>query len=394
MAREDPSIFVRDYSLWEVRPDEFSNDTFPVLCGNEIIHSQILTEEGAERLREDLPERTVLIQVPVDLRSVFESDLEGSIRDMAGVATVAISPFIQRVGQIRAIADDREHPFSVDLFDPSHGGSFVPGRMVRTIRERSYDGKQIEVSRPILNPRAPRHIHIDPALKGCAAGFCMSHIGGWVEVERHTQGSDKYSVSAPIFVVDFVLKIVPPTGGELDFGIYEALVFQLISMGYPVKTVTADQWQSTYVLQRLAKKGLHVDKISMDRTWEPYQHMKLAIYEGRVHCYYYAPLFQELQSLEADWNKRKVLKPSNGSKDVADSLAGSLYSLVHMRTADPLPMMKGLSYFGDPSTMSLGLQAVGGLVPMTGSGNAPMIDGQSILPPFLTSSSGWNNEDW
>ena len=84
-SRNDPTIFVRDYALWDVKPaDSYSSQTFHVLCGNENTPSKILdVEEGIrfQQAQDDdtLTEGLTLISVPEDFRFDFETNLEGAI---------------------------------------------------------------------------------------------------------------------------------------------------------------------------------------------------------------------------------------------------------------------------------------------------------------------------
>lgn len=393
-ARTDPTIFVRDYALWDVR-EGFSDKTFWVLCGNEQVQNRILKSAEVEPLREELPDRTVLLEVPEDLRSKFESDLEGSIRDLGGIATVAISPFIQRVSKIRALCDPaRVHPYSVEVLDPSVGGQFAMSRMVEQVRVASWGGRSELSWQPRLNPSAPRHIHMDMAVSGCAAGFCMAHVAGHSVQRRLTEQHRSYTIHAEVFAIDFILRIIPPAGSDLDFELFETLVYALQDMGYPVTWVTADQWQSIYVLQRLQKRGLQTDKISMDRTWEPYQVLKEAIYEDRVRVYDYAPLKSELQGLEADWDKHRVLPPRNGSKDVADACAGAVFSLVKHRDQDTaLPILRGVSGSGDDLAQFEAL-AMGLCLDESRQQQEESTDALSLPPFMLGSYSGLGEDSW
>jgi len=352
-AKYDSTIFVRDYALWDVKPDDYGPRRFYVLCGNEQVRSRILGEDEAVLIKENQPERTVLIEVPEDLRSEFTSDLEGSIRDLAGIATTAVSPFIQRRDKIHDMVDaTREHPFTSEVFDPSLGGDFLWEKLVRAIAVRTGFKETEQKLIPLLNPSAQRHVHIDPALNNCSAGLCMAHIGGQVPVRRMDSSLRVYEELAPQYVIDLILEIVPPPGGDLDFALYRQLVYDLKAHGFPIVHVTMDQWQSIDSLQTLSKKGFTTDQVSMDRTWDPYQTLKQALYEDRVSCYAYNPVLNQLQSLEADWEKRKVLKPRNGAKDVSDAMAGALYSLKTVRNVSPTPFLMGLSTYDDPDSQA------------------------------------------
>jgi hypothetical protein len=83
-SSKDPGVFVRDYSLWDVKPSNYSEKVFYVLAGNEMVRSRILDDGEVDKIRATLSEGSVVINVPVDFRKDFERDLEGSIRDIAG----------------------------------------------------------------------------------------------------------------------------------------------------------------------------------------------------------------------------------------------------------------------------------------------------------------------
>lgn len=404
---DDPSVLVRDFSLWDVKPKHYSDKRFHVLCGNESIPSRVLDAGEETRYEEEnCPENCVLIKVPEDFRSDFESDLEGcltgdtfiplldgtevpikdlvgreefrtysytpdgrfqpgrgsdarltrknaelvrvtldngevvrctvnhpfmlrsgeyreaselrpydslmpfwhtgpfetcprcleslrsdgnnhkvvsvepagredvyditvagthnfalsagvvvhnSIRDIAGVATVSVNPYIQRRDKIAsAMTSTQEHPFSVVVYDPSKGGSFIWDRLVHTTMVRTGAGVREPMFKPLLNPDAPRHVHIDPSLRGDATGFCMSHISGFKEVIRRAEDGRKFAERAPVYTVDIVLQIVPPLGGEIVLGDLRHLVYDLSAHGFMITRISLDSWQCLAAGTRVA----------------------------------------------------------------------------------------------------------------------------------------------
>jgi intein/homing endonuclease len=296
---QDPHVFVRDYALWEVMPDDtYTGENFFVLVGNEQTPSKILDDGEVVKLKADKPEGCVLLEVPVEFRVDFEADLEGCIRDIAGVATVSVSPYIQRREKIdEAVDESRTHPFSEPVLDSSRGGKFMWDQMVRPRLERGSMG-MVEQERPILNPDAPRHIHIDAALRNDSLGFSMCHIGGWKDVIRRNEDGDTFVERAPMYVVDVVLQVVPPPGDEIILADVRQLIYNFTDKGYVITKVTMDQYQSADMLQTLAKKGYNVEVLSVDRTTDPYDNIKMAMYEGRMSYYRYPALLKELRELE------------------------------------------------------------------------------------------------
>jgi len=396
---DDPHVFVMDHSNWAVKPEVFyDSQRFWVLVGNEAVPSRVLHAGEEKELQQELPENTILIDVPEDFRADFESDIEGSIRDLAGLSTVAINPFIQRREKIReAIDPKREHPFTTVLLDASKGGKFRWDQMVASRVERVGPGVDQAIMRPVLNPMAFRYVHLDLSLRGDATGFCMAHIGGWKDVLRRGLNGQQFVERAPIFVVDLMLKIVPPAGGEIILADVRHLVYDLTAHGYSIRRITLDSWQSADSIQQFKSQGYQSELLSVDVTADPYDALKTALYEGRVNMYDYEPVIDQLEKLQEDrrGNKRKIDHPLKGEKDVADALAGVCFSLQKHMVSEPLPMLVTQKVEIDP-WMDLG---PGGPVPAGGvrpgqpstvsvGGGGTGTSKSGILPPFIGGGFG------
>jgi intein/homing endonuclease len=389
-SKFDASIFVLDKALWDVKPEDYYKVTkFHVLAGNEQIPSRLLLKGEEETLRGTLPEGCVIIDVPEDFKPQFERDLEGSIRDLAGISTLSISPFIQRREKIEeAIDKTRRHPFSTLIYDASRGGMFLWDLMVQPTRHRKY-GRYVEEKLPIINPQAPRHIHVDPSLRKDALGFCMSHIGGWVDVLRSNPENprENYKERAPYYIVDLVLRVLPPTGGEIILGDIRRMIYEITAHGFLVTTVSMDSFNSADGLQQLAQKGYNALDISVDVTPDPYDNLKTALYENRIQFYEYQPLLDELRTIEQKWNaqkKRKIDHPPKKSKDISDALAGCLWTLSQGAPhAQPMAPMKSLpAPTGDEAWLEEQRQAE--LANQRGASKNTSLADYGLLPPFLT----------
>lgn len=393
----DPHVFAIDYSNWEVKPEVFyDSKKFWVLVGNEAVPSRILLEGEEKEFQDNLPENIVLIDVPEDFRADFESDIEGSIRDLAGLSTVAINPFIQRREKIReAIDPTLAHPFTTILLDPSRPGKFLWDKMVSQRVERLSGTQDELVQRPILNPLAFRYVHLDLSLRGDATGFCMAHIGGWKDVARRAVDGRQFLERAPVYVIDLMLKIVPPAGGEIILADVRHLVYDLTAHGYSIRRITMDSWNSADSIQQFKSQGYNSELLSLDISPEPYDSLKTALYEGRVRLYNYEPVIQQLELLQEDRRskKRKIDHPAKGEKDVSDALAGVCFSLQKHLVSEPLPMLTTQPLSHDPwmdvvRPPSPGLQSSTGAVSTLAGVTANK--GSGILPPFL--GGGFDSE--
>jgi len=368
-SEDDPTLFVRDYATWHVKPKgTLSEEMFSVLVGNDLVPSKILEPEEVETVREKLQEGMVIVEVPVDYRNDFENNLEDSIRDVAGIATVSISPFIQQLDKIiPCIDENRSHPFSVDEWVQTEGGKVNWTKLAT--QESVRDGaSMVKIWQPKFYPGLARHIHIDPSLNSDSTGFAIGCVTGYKTiVRRDAETQQEYTEPAPRIWVDMLLRINPPIGGEIDYGMIRALVYQFQAYGFSIGLVTMDQFNSADSLQKFAKKGITAERLSVDKPMDAYDVLKSAIYENRISFYNYDPLINELKSIQRDNVKNKVDHPRNGSKDVSDALAGITYSLTTSYHGSPMGVIKGISNFSNPEAEE----------------QREMVEDDEIMLPFL-----------
>jgi len=349
-SKDDPTLFVRDYATWHTKPEgTYSSETFQVLVGNSLVPSKVLTPEEVEPTRAKLQDGMIIIDVPIDFKHDFVNDCENAIRDVAGVETVSVSPFIQQRDKIVPCIDiNRKHPFTVDEWVQTLGGDFIWTMLARQVDQR--DGAEvIRTWQPLYFPGYARHVHIDPSLNGDATGIAVGCVTGYKNVMRRDEATqEQYVERAPDIWVDFMLRIKPPIGGEIDQGLVRALVYKLQAHGFYIALATMDQFNSASTLQKFAAKSMTAERISVDKPMDAYDLLKSAIYEGRISFYNYKPLLEELGWIQKDNIRNKVDHPQNKSKDVADALAGITFSLTTMYHGTPMGVLKGVSQHSDP----------------------------------------------
>ena len=329
--RESPHVFVREFSAWDVKPEQFGLERFRVLVGHGAIRSRVL-EDGEPDPVKDIEAGGKLVEVPTEYLEDFERDLEGSIRDIAGISTTAISPFLHRVEKVQEAADPTmKHPFSVGEWVYGTEGSFVWGLLSerKTRRVRGYEETYWV---PKNAPDEMRHIHIDVAVSGDCLGMAMGYIDRWVEVSRRDSHGERHEDIAPLIVVEFMLRVVPPVGDQIFLPDIRALVYELQDHGFEF-TFSSDSFQSTDTLQQMRARGVTSTLISCDRSTVPYDQLKTALYENRVRTYEYRPFRTEVTGLEYNRAKGKVDHKIHGRKDVADAVAGVVYALSNRSTA-------------------------------------------------------------
>ena len=386
----DPSVFVREYSTWEVKPqDHFSDETFQIAVGNDRVRSVL--DPSPEQIDWYKGNGLRIIDVPEDYRPEFESDLEGALRDVAGVATEAVSPFIHRIEKI-ADAVRPELPAPI-LEEEWTGGTLLQfdwNLVCDSFTRRLPGGYKEQGWRPKRHPNAPRFAHIDPALSGDSAGMCIAHISNWTEVVRKDQFGQEYVELAPIIETDLLLAVKPPPGDEIFLGDLRAIIYQFQEHGFPILFCSLDRYQSADTMQQFRQRGIESELTSVDRTPEPYEMTKTAIYEDRIRLQRNDKLLSELQQLQRmpKGAGYKIDHPKTGSKDIADALAGCCYNL--LTRLPGRPMAPTLSSRSDTEEAVDHSWVTGGKVMVPSSGKTT-IGGRGIVGSGQRQAGGGGN---
>lgn len=326
-AKEEKHVFVSERAIWEAKPEQYiDSPRFKVMVGNENTGSKIVETE--DDLKDAVEKECKVIDVPIDFKSDAERDLEGFLRDCAGVATVSIYPFIRKRERIDDAID-------CTVLHPLDNPAWVFGSPL-DIKWDKLVSKADGIMKPIVNPSAVRHIHIDPSLTGDAAGFCVGHVERYIQIKRKDPLNVREEIveTAPIIVIDFLLKIIPPPGGEIVIGDLRSIVYDFHEHGFQIGFVSMDSYIRADPIQILNSKGFKAAHVSMDTAVQPYQCLKDCIYEKRLRMYKYQPVIDELKGLEFNLRKRKVDHPTYGEKDVADSLGAVVYTLSNRSYAE------------------------------------------------------------
>lgn len=299
------SIYVYDKRGWEIKPAKyFSGQWFNVFIGDEGHKPRILADG------ETLPghQAHLSMAIPEDFRKDFEGDMMGSLRDIAGVSTLALHPFIpDREAVVACVRNDAivAQPYTVDFKD---------------IKLKLYKDQ-------IINPSIERFVHCDLAISGDCAGVAIGHVTGFSPIAR---GQDQYELLPSIYA-DVLLQVKAPKGGEILLYKVREVIYALKDMGMNIRWITFDQYQSRDSMQLLRQKGYAVGYQSIDINSTPYDFLKNAIYDGRLDMPHHPICELELTRLEKDVKKGKVDHPAGFSKDVSDALAGVVYGLTMRR---------------------------------------------------------------
>ncbi len=355
----------------------FCGETFPVEVGSENMFSRLLdpTEVPYAKGR--------VLNVPIELREEFERDIEGALRDFAGVAVMSLKPLItNREALMECVRHDSVYP-EYACHHPFSATSTTLQDAVRLLEGYLVDAKAGGIH---VNPGAPRAVHVDVGLTTDCLGFAMGHVEEVVDITRGSAGAKsdlacttcrgekietcsrcsgkgtvahfghrvkcsqcrgkgyttcracggtgKYGVTVtrPKIYIDLMLQVVPPENSQIQFDDVEALLTKLRQLGYNIPVVTADGYNSDQFLQRqITHYGAkYAKKVSVDRPKDAYLSLRDALYDRdefdrpRLTFYSYDPFIREITNVED--RPDKVDHPPKGSKDVSDAVAGVVYN--------------------------------------------------------------------
>ena len=328
-AKTNPTIFVMKHAIWDVLPkDMYSGEKFLLEVGNEVKSSVIVQS------REEAHDSEDVIEVPIEYKSDFERDVEGALRDHAGLATGTKHPFIPYKELIQKAMDDYDILYE-------HKQLFS---MQEVVLSEFLDPNAPEwellidleyLQKHLLAKTTIHTVHIDVGVTNDACGVALGHISGYkllpaVKIfnERSGEFTEVRDARAPIYTVDGVLRILAPRGGEVDLEMVRDMILWLRGRMF-IKWATMDSYQSTMLIQGFRKGSIRSGVLSIDASLAPYTELKQAIKDERLLIPVHEVVGRELRELERDPKKGKIDHPQggSGSKDCSDACAGVVYML-------------------------------------------------------------------
>jgi hypothetical protein len=316
-AEDAQTTYVWDKAQWEVVPQSrFSGEKFFIEVGTERTNSRIIESKA------DAAPGADVIEAPVEFKSEFMSDMEGSLRDYAGRSTLSKRPFFYDRDKIWECADRWEASKYMTPFGNVQRVVMSPETLPSIVKNYV-----------VPNPTAVRVAHIDLGITGDACGFAVGHVSRIV-TQRVRGKTGAVLEDLPEVTYDCVLQLVPPRGGEMEISLVRQLLYMLRDAGLPIQVVTFDQFQSTDSQQILRRKGFHSEHLSVDGTVseEAYKGLRSGMFNDRVLCPESATGFKELATLEKTAKGAIDHVGAGSSKDVADALCGVHKSLMLRRS--------------------------------------------------------------
>lgn len=336
--KASPSVYVVDISFWDARPEKiFSGKKFAVMIGSVYVKSRILT--SAQERQSTIEEGFEVINVPIEFLEAFETDIDGALRDIAGISVASSrrSKFFPSPMLLERCYDkEKQNPLSqttveIGLDDDIDLMNFI------------------DLSKLRMPKSTPRYLHNDVAYSGDgdAMSLAMSGVKAWKKTNIEMPDGTFEVRRSPIIETDFVLRLKGHPGDKIPLFRVRKFILDLMLSGVNIVKYSADlSLLSEDTKQILERRGLECTYISLDRNIKPYLAFLDVVTDQRWVCHKDEMLHFELINLEHNRDKGKIDHPDKvaeivflddggtkevvmmGSKDMADGVAGSVYALL------------------------------------------------------------------
>ena len=326
-------MYVYDKPQWEVLPSyRFGKEKFFITVGDRYKRGFVVPDENSDEahLKEYENEGYKVLEVPADCKPNFKADYDIALRDIAGISVIGAMGFITQEMITPNISETRKNPFFMDYYEI--------GIQDADTLERNFHA---EVVPPELK-RLPMNIHIDFA-------EVSDHIG----IAGAVRDGDKNvidpltekKITMPFFRQIFQVAIGAPRGDRMSFQKVINFIVWLKKNGFNVNIVSTDQYQSSYVRENLAQQGFTCEKVSVDRTEDPYIGLRNLLQDQRIDLIKHD--LQEIELINLQRVNGQINHPPQSSsnstnmpclangynskgigKDCADALCGCVTTLI------------------------------------------------------------------
>ena len=354
-------MYLFDRPQWEVLPSyRFGKETFHITVGDRYKRGFVVPDENDDpaHLKEYEAEGYRVLEVPADYKPNFRADYDIALRDIAGISVMGSMGFITQEMLTPNISTTRKNPFFMDYYE-------IGVQDNQTLEQFFH----AEVVPPELK-RLTMNIHIDFA-------EVSDHIG----IAGAVRDGDKNivdpltekKITMHYFKEIFQVAIGAPRGDRMSFQKVINFIVWLKKIGFNIGIVSTDQYQSSYVRETLSQQGFVCEKVSVDKTEDPYIGLRNLLQDQRLELIKHdlqeielislqringvinhppqSNSITELPCLENGYNSKGI------GKDCADALCGACATLVaHAELVRPPAkhVLNAIASVNGPRTYGIG----------------------------------------
>jgi hypothetical protein len=314
---ENKFLFFSGTELFDPKIIDKKEDLKPILRPEQ--YEKIL-DGSSEILYNAIPMEFILNfhLVPENFRPEFTKIPKQAVQDILGLSLATTGKFfINRPAWERAVQRGNTIPLK-------HPFSKLEINLSRQDDKQIRDYIDVNYLKAVIGSNSI-YVHVDQSESGCSTGITIAF-------PIRLEGENLCRIVVPLKI-----RIVPLKDDKISLVKIRVFLEDLRDLwGFNIGKITFDQYQSSVSLEILEERGFPVGKLSVEND-SPWFEVADVILTERLVTYDYQPLTEEWFELIHNVKDRKIEKPKNGSKDVADSFCGAVYNCV--MSVDPKPDM-------------------------------------------------------
>lgn len=313
---ESNKALVVDKPVWEVKPKgTYSDETFFIGVGNKFLESIVIPDEDIDKLDLYKQRGYQILETPIDFKSKALEDLERTLCDFAGISSSSVNKYMSASIINDVIHSEYKNPFP-DIIETGNGKQ-------DTAQYKNFFNLN-NIPRGLMSK--PLFVHLDMSISGDMTGIA----GVWITGKKPSSDPNQQAKDLN-FRLAFSTSVKAPKGYQISFEKNRNFIRWLKEVGFRVRAITSDTFQSYDLQQQLSSEGfecsiLSVDRVDKDNICKPYQYLKSTIYEKRFEMYKSDRLFDEFVDIERNLNTGKIDHTPNGHKDALDAVCGATFN--------------------------------------------------------------------
>lgn len=271
-ARNDPRNYIVEGSVWKWNPEDYKEEleqgkVFKVYTGGKGNPPKIL-ESDDPLLTPGTAEFTKIIDVPLSLKPLFLDDLVKAIKDQAGIPSGSANSLVYDYAPLEKMFDNSLRNIYTGVEAPASVSAYqLIWNQIKDIFFKYRAGKYEYYYKPWV----PRCVAVDQSYSTCVTSIAVGHV------ERF-EDSDEL-----IHVIDFTVPIIPTKDDNINLEAIRCFIEDLRDLGnLRIEHVGFDQFQSEVTIQNLRRDGFDVEKVSTDKSTDPYLNMVALMNRGRI----------------------------------------------------------------------------------------------------------------
>ncbi len=304
----------------EMNPEDIAEmqagRTIRVLVGAPGYSSRLLAAK--DRAGRDYDKYAEVETIPDIYTNQVKDDPDFALREICGIATGVISPFIAKREKIASAMERGKRLTSwVDDMNVCLDDRDLPQWLPEAIPQNTKED--------------PHFVHVDLSRTKDRVGVAVVRVMGGVYMPQ--LDDHDHDELAPYMEVVVAVSITPSGTNPIEPDMIRSWLMQLGSVhGVNIGGVSYDGFDSAESIRIWLRAGVRSEVIGTDRTSEVYTELRTALYQDRIDLSGNPILHEELLELEFNAEKDKVDHPPKGSKDISDAVAGACYAAQNSRS--------------------------------------------------------------